>query len=57
MYSPRIEIHKGYAFVLNSPTFRGSVQSTVNMNLLLFQIGTVVVLLGALQLFLKMYKK
>jgi hypothetical protein len=57
MYSPGIEIQKGHAFILNPPTFRGSVRSTVNMNLFLLQIGTVVVLLGALQLFLKMYKK
>ncbi len=57
MYAPGVEIHKGYAFILNPPTFWGSVKSTVNMNLLLFQIGTVMVLLVALQLFLKIYNK
>jgi hypothetical protein len=56
MYSPGMEINMGYAFVLNRPTFWG-VQSTVNISILLFQIGTVVVLLVASQLFLKLYKK
>lgn len=57
MYAPGVEIYKGYAFILNPPTFWGDVESTVDMNLLLFQIGAVVVLLGASELFLKMYKK
>ncbi len=39
MYSHGIGIRKGYAFFLNPPTFWGGVQSTVNMNLLLFQIA------------------
>jgi hypothetical protein len=57
MYAPGIEIDKGYAFILNPPTFWDRYASTVNMNLLLFQLGAVVALLGALQLFIKMYKK
>jgi hypothetical protein len=57
MYSPGIEINMGYAFFLKPRTYWRSVQVTVNIKLLLFQIGTVVALLVALQLFLKMYKK
>lgn len=57
MYGPGIEIHKGYAFILNPPMFWGSVESTVNMKLLSLQIGTVVVLLVVLYLFLGMHKK
>jgi len=58
MYSPGIEIHKGYAFVLNSPPmFWDRVKSTVNMNLLSLQIGTVVILIGVAQLFFKIQRK
>lgn len=58
MYAPGIEIEKGYAFFLNPPTFWGNVRSTVDTNLLLFEIGTVVALLVAFQLlFFKIYKK
>jgi hypothetical protein len=57
MYAPGIEIEKGYAFILNPPTFWGKVESTVDMSLLLFQVGMIVAMLGAFQLFVKMYKK
>jgi hypothetical protein len=58
IYSPGIEIHKGYAFILNPPPlFWDRYESTVNMNLLSIQIGTVVVLLGVVQLFFKRKKK
>lgn len=56
-YAPGIVIDKGYAFVLNPPLFWGKVESTVNVNLLAAQIGTVVALMGAFHLFLKFYKK
>jgi hypothetical protein len=57
MYAPGIEIEKGYAFILNPPTFWGKVESTVDMNLLIFQVGMIVAVLAAFQLFVKMYKK
>ena len=57
MYSPGIEIHKGYAFILNPPKFWGSLKSTVDINLLSLQIVSVVVLLGSVQIFLKLFKR
>lgn len=58
MYSPGIEIHKGYAFILNPPPmFWDKFESTVNMNLLSLQIGSVVILLGVVQLFFKIQRK
>jgi hypothetical protein len=57
IYSPGIEIEKGYAFILNPPTFWGNVGSTVDINLLLFQVGMTIALMAAFHLFLKMYKK
>jgi hypothetical protein len=57
IYSPGIEIHKGYAFVLNSPPMFRDRVGTVNMNLLSLQIGTVVILLGVVQLLFKIQRK
>ena len=58
MYSPGIEIHKGYAFILNPPPmFWDRFVSTVNINLLSLQIGTVVILLGVVQLLFKIQRK
>jgi hypothetical protein len=58
MYAPGIEIHKGYAFILNPPPmFWKRVESTVNLNLLSLQIGTIVILLGVVQFFIKKQKK
>jgi hypothetical protein len=52
IYSPGIEIHKGYAFILNPPPrFWDRFESTVNINMLTLEIGTVVILLGFVQLF------
>jgi hypothetical protein len=57
-YSPGIEIHKGYAFIFNSPPmFWDKIDSTVNMNLLSLQIGMVVILMGVAQLFFKIQRK
>jgi hypothetical protein len=56
MYATGIEIEKGYAFILNPPVFWDRYESSVDLNLLLFQIGTVVVLLVSLQLFFSMFK-
>ena len=57
VYSPTIEIEKGYAFILNPPVFWDRYESTVNMTLLSLQIGTVVVLMGVVELFFKIFKK
>jgi hypothetical protein len=58
MYSPGIEIHKGYAFIFNSPPmFWDRIKSTVNMNLLSLQIGAVVILMVVTQLFFKIQSK
>jgi hypothetical protein len=57
MYPTGIEIDKGYAFILNPPLFWDKYESTVDMTLLSFQIGTVVILLGVVQLFFKIYRK
>jgi len=57
MYAPGIEIYKGYAFILNPPKFWGSVESTVDINLLLFQVTTFIILIGSVVLFLKMNNK
>jgi hypothetical protein len=57
IYSPGIEIHKGYAFILNPPIFWDHVESTVDMNLLLLQIIAVVILVGSFRVFFKMYNK
>jgi hypothetical protein len=56
VYSSTVEIEKGYAFILNPPVFWGRYESTVDMSMLLFQIGTVVALLVSVHLFFNMYK-
>jgi hypothetical protein len=57
IYPTGIEIEKGYAFILNPPVFWNKYVSTVDMTFLTFQIGTVVILLGAVQLLFKIYRK
>jgi len=57
MYAPGIVIDKGYAFILDPPRFWGTVEGTVNMKLLLAQIGAVVILLGIVHQFLKTHRK
>jgi hypothetical protein len=57
MYAPGIEIDKGYAFILKPPRFWGSMVSTVDMNLLLFQVGAVVAVLGVVHLFSRAGRK
>lgn len=56
IYAPGIEIEKGYAFILNPPMSWGKL-GTVDMNLLLFQVTTVIVLIGSAFLFLRMNSK
>jgi hypothetical protein len=56
IYAPGIEIEKGYAFILNPPMSWEKL-GTVDMNLLLFQVTTVIVLIGSAFLFLRMNSK
>jgi hypothetical protein len=52
IYPPGIEIHKGYAFILNPPEFWGVV-GTVDMRMLFMQIFMVALLSGLTYWFLR----
>lgn len=57
VYQPGIEIDKGYAFILNPPTFWGRVESTVDTGRLMMQVVGSALLCAVMCLLVRVYKR
>jgi len=57
VYQSGIEIDKGYAFILNPPTFWGRIESTVDVGRLTMQVTGAALLCAVVYLMAHAYKK